>query len=130
MTVHGGFSIRSFVTAAPQLCFRNPPVLRRVLLNPGPARVDSQYKRNQAVSGFPTPFMTGDESCGQRLYHSINVLTLVSGWLTRDSAAPTQRMCDYTQVEYKCGHVRYIVKAWCERYQQTQQRCPPNVVAV
>jgi hypothetical protein len=39
-------------------------------------------------------------------------------------------MCDYTQVTYQCGHVRYIVKAWCERYRQTQQRCPPNVVAL
>src|SRR5436190_15212460 len=38
-------------------------------------------------------------------------------------------MCDYTEVEYKCGHVRYLVRAWCVIYQQTQQRCPPNVVA-
>jgi hypothetical protein len=38
-------------------------------------------------------------------------------------------MCDYTEVEYKCGHVRYLVRAWCVVYQQTQQRCPPNVVA-
>ena len=38
-------------------------------------------------------------------------------------------MCDYTKVSYQCGHVRYLVKAWCVRYQQTQQRCPPNVVA-
>ena len=36
-----------------------------------------------------------------------------------------------TQVTYQgCGHVRYIVKAWCTRYQQTHERCPPNVVAV
>lgn len=39
-------------------------------------------------------------------------------------------MCDYTQVNYKCGHVRYLVKAWCIRYQQTHERCAPNVVAV
>lgn len=38
-------------------------------------------------------------------------------------------MCDYTQVNYQCGHVRYIVKAWCVRYQQTHERCAPNVVA-
>ena len=38
-------------------------------------------------------------------------------------------MCDYTKVSYHCGHIRYLVKAWCVRYQQTQQRCPPNVVA-
>ena len=38
-------------------------------------------------------------------------------------------MCDYTQVSYSCGHIRYIVKAWCVRYQQTHKICPPNVVA-
>ncbi|EAS36227.3 uncharacterized protein CIMG_01581 [Coccidioides immitis RS] len=37
-------------------------------------------------------------------------------------------MCDYTEVEYMCGHVRYLVKAWCVEYQRTQQRCSPNVV--
>lgn len=39
-------------------------------------------------------------------------------------------MCDYTQVEYKCGHLRYTVKAWCTKYQQTHKRCPANVVAM
>ena len=37
-------------------------------------------------------------------------------------------MCDYTQVEYSCGHLRYIVKAWCTSYPETQKRCPLNVV--
>jgi hypothetical protein len=37
-------------------------------------------------------------------------------------------MCDYTQVEYSCGHLRYTVKAWCVKYQQTQKRCGPNIV--
>ena len=57
-------------------------------------------------------------------------------------------MCDYTQVEYQCGHLRYVVKsvvqeippkssltsranrAWCIKYQATQKRCPANVVAM
>ncbi|KAF2245160.1 hypothetical protein BU26DRAFT_433968 [Trematosphaeria pertusa] len=39
-------------------------------------------------------------------------------------------MCDYTQVHYKCTHLRYTVRAWCTKYQQTQKRCQPNVVAV
>jgi hypothetical protein len=39
-------------------------------------------------------------------------------------------MCDYTQVEYSCGHLRYTVKAWCIKYQQTQKRCLPNVIAM
>lgn len=39
-------------------------------------------------------------------------------------------MCDYTQVEYACGHLRYIVKAWCTTYPETQKRCPLNVVAM
>ena len=37
-------------------------------------------------------------------------------------------MCDYKQVEYACGHLRYIVKAWCTTYQETQKRCPLNVI--
>ncbi|KAK7178013.1 hypothetical protein PSPO01_15935 [Paraphaeosphaeria sporulosa] len=36
-------------------------------------------------------------------------------------------MCDYTQVYYKCSHLRYVVKAWCTEYPQTQKRCEPNV---
>ncbi|KAH8722561.1 hypothetical protein GQ44DRAFT_622284 [Phaeosphaeriaceae sp. PMI808] len=39
-------------------------------------------------------------------------------------------MCDYTQVEYKCHHLRYTVRAWCTKYQETQKRCPANVVAI
>lgn len=39
-------------------------------------------------------------------------------------------MCDYTQVEFRCGHVRYTVRAWCTTYETTHKRCPPNVVAV
>jgi hypothetical protein len=39
-------------------------------------------------------------------------------------------MCDYTQVEYKCGHLRYTVKSWCTKYQETHKRCPANVVAM
>lgn len=54
-------------------------------------------------------------------YQSIKQLTQAS--------VQNHSMCDYTKVSYQCGHVRYLVKAWCVRYQQTQQRCPPNVVA-
>lgn len=39
-------------------------------------------------------------------------------------------MCDYIQVQYKCGHLRFIVKAWCVKYQETHIRCPVNVVAL
>jgi hypothetical protein len=39
-------------------------------------------------------------------------------------------MCDYTQVEYACGHLRYTVKAWCVKYQETHKRCPANVIAM
>ncbi|KAH9217117.1 hypothetical protein DL95DRAFT_110827 [Leptodontidium sp. 2 PMI_412] len=39
-------------------------------------------------------------------------------------------MCDYTQVEYRCGHRRYTVRAWCTNYETTHRRCPPSVVAV
>ncbi|KAK8195587.1 hypothetical protein HDK77DRAFT_480081 [Phyllosticta capitalensis] len=39
-------------------------------------------------------------------------------------------MCDYTQVNYKCSHLRFTVRAWCTKYQETHRRCPANVVAV
>jgi hypothetical protein len=39
-------------------------------------------------------------------------------------------MCDYTQVEFRCGHCRYTVRAWCVTYEKTHVRCRPNVVAV
>ncbi|KAH8797824.1 hypothetical protein F5884DRAFT_147560 [Xylogone sp. PMI_703] len=39
-------------------------------------------------------------------------------------------MCDYTQIEFRCGHVRYTVRSWCTIYETTHKRCPPNVVAV
>ncbi|KAH6638509.1 hypothetical protein C7974DRAFT_391710 [Boeremia exigua] len=39
-------------------------------------------------------------------------------------------MCDFTQLEYRCSHLRYIVRAWCVTYQETHARCPLNVVAM
>lgn len=45
-------------------------------------------------------------------------------------ARPWPTMCDHTQVEYTCGHVRYLVRAWCVKYEKTHIRCPANVVAV
>ncbi|KAF2213859.1 hypothetical protein CERZMDRAFT_95889 [Cercospora zeae-maydis SCOH1-5] len=38
-------------------------------------------------------------------------------------------MCDYTKVEYACNHLRYTVRYWCRKYQDTHKRCPANVVA-
>ncbi|KAH8587189.1 hypothetical protein B0O99DRAFT_642429 [Bisporella sp. PMI_857] len=39
-------------------------------------------------------------------------------------------MCDFTQVEFNCGHARFIVRAWCQTYETTHKRCPPIVVAI
>ena len=63
-------------------------------------------------------------------------------------------MCDYTQVEYRCRHLRFVVRAWCEflmlspsnslvsasviniilftgiKYRTSHIRCLPNVVAI
>lgn len=44
--------------------------------------------------------------------------------------SPKVNMCDYTQVEFRCGHVRYTVRAWCTNYETTHKRCPPSVVAI
>ncbi|KAK1989630.1 hypothetical protein LX36DRAFT_754636, partial [Colletotrichum falcatum] len=36
-------------------------------------------------------------------------------------------MCNYTQREFRCNHVRWIVSRWCPLYARTQRRCPPHV---
>ncbi|EGE06663.1 hypothetical protein TEQG_08732 [Trichophyton equinum CBS 127.97] len=30
---------------------------------------------------------------------------------------------------FKCKHAKCIVKAWCIRYQETRQQCPPHVTS-
>lgn len=37
-------------------------------------------------------------------------------------------MCNHAEVEYKCGHPIYFVKAWCNRYQDTHIPCGPNPI--
>jgi len=39
-------------------------------------------------------------------------------------------MCEYTQVEFRCGHLRFTVRAWCSAYEQSHRRCPPSITAV
>jgi hypothetical protein len=39
-------------------------------------------------------------------------------------------MCDYTQIEFQCGHVRYTVRVWCTTYETTHRRCPLSIVAI
>lgn len=56
--------------------------------------------------------------------HSRDFLNGLSSFIT------TGGMCDYTQVHYKCSHLRYTVRAWCTKYQETHKRCPANVVAM
>lgn len=70
-------------------------------------------------------------------------------WSSGRSADRTWCRCDYTHVNYQCRHVRYVVKAWCTRYQarrvdpmpcsywssadvpgSSHVRCPPNIVAM
>ncbi|KAI0121314.1 hypothetical protein BJ170DRAFT_688070 [Xylariales sp. AK1849] len=36
-------------------------------------------------------------------------------------------MCDYTQVQYCCDHLRFRVQKWCPSYERTHKVCPPNV---
>lgn len=40
------------------------------------------------------------------------------------------KMCDHIEVNYRCGHRRYLVVAWCEVYAQTGKTCPLNVVSM
>jgi hypothetical protein len=67
---------------------------------------------------------------------SLPISLIVSQHLPLPSAqalqiGPSSRMmCDYTQVQYKCSHLRYVVRAWCTKYQETHKRCPANVVAM
>ncbi|KAH8647258.1 hypothetical protein BX600DRAFT_518532 [Xylariales sp. PMI_506] len=36
-------------------------------------------------------------------------------------------MCDYTQVQYYCDHLRFRVQRWCSSYERTHKVCPPRV---
>lgn len=37
-------------------------------------------------------------------------------------------MYDHIEVEYKCGYLVYLVKAWCTKYQDTYIPCGPNPI--
>ena len=65
---------------------------------------------------------------GQNDMCEILVAICVSIYMDGQHGVVSTAMCDYTQVEYRCGHLRYTVKSWCTRYQQTHKRCPANVV--
>lgn len=39
-------------------------------------------------------------------------------------------MCNYTQVEFRCSHIRWTVRSWCTRYETTHIRCQPSIVAI
>jgi hypothetical protein len=75
-----------------------------------PSATSSLPFRSASVSWLPTSDFAVCHSCS-------------------DQRSTTQ-MCDYTQVEYACGHQRYTVKAWCVKYQETHKRCPANVIAM
>ena len=45
-----------------------------------------------------------------------------------DANTSTTTMCDFTQIEFKCGHVRYTSCGKCEPYRSTGRRCPLRVV--
>jgi len=62
--------------------------------------------------------------------HKAKLIPTGNTWSNHESTAFSSIMCDYTKVEYCCGHLRYTVRAWCVTYQESHKRCPPNVVAV
>ena len=92
----------------------------------------------------PPGLLIGNENDTNHLERSIkplpfSLLLLISIHRPRSSSLVTFHdscfdylvsMCDYTQVEYACGHLRYTVRAWCVKYQETHKRCPANVVAM
>lgn len=55
-------------------------------------------------------------------------ITLVFYGVLRGEAFILATMCDHTQVNYKCGHHRFLVIAWCTIYARTGKICPLNVV--
>ncbi|KAG9666518.1 hypothetical protein KCV03_g10405, partial [Aureobasidium melanogenum] len=62
--------------------------------------------------------------------HTVKPIPTRDTWSNHESTAHSSIMCDYTKVQYRCDHLRYTVRAWCVRYQESHKRCPPNVVAV
>jgi hypothetical protein len=63
------------------------------------------------------------------LFYSYRLVLFRHSHTTPSSLYLNPAMCDYTQVQYKCSHLRYTVRAWCTKYQQTHVRCRVNVVA-
>ncbi|EFX01623.1 hypothetical protein CMQ_8089 [Grosmannia clavigera kw1407] len=39
-------------------------------------------------------------------------------------------MCQWTQRNYSCGHVRYVAAEWCRSYRMRKQRCSVDVTNV
>ncbi|KAK3337475.1 hypothetical protein B0T19DRAFT_74598 [Cercophora scortea] len=36
-------------------------------------------------------------------------------------------MCDFTQREYSCGHLRWLASKHCSEFKVKRKRCPPNI---
>ena len=39
-------------------------------------------------------------------------------------------MCEVTQVQFKCNHLRHTYRSWCLTYERSHKRCTPQVVAI
>jgi hypothetical protein len=55
-------------------------------------------------------------------YLSVSVLS------NRTYSSCTPSMCDHIQVNFCCGHRRYLVKAWCAIYARMGRTCPLNII--
>ncbi|KAK3396132.1 hypothetical protein B0T20DRAFT_261936 [Sordaria brevicollis] len=38
------------------------------------------------------------------------------------------RMCNYTQREYSCGHIRWLASKHCVDYKERRKKCQPTIM--
>jgi hypothetical protein len=43
---------------------------------------------------------------------------------------PIPIMCDYMQVEFRCGHVRYTVRTRCTNYERIHKHCAAKFITI
>lgn len=53
---------------------------------------------------------------------------LITGSLKHFLSQSSAAMCDHEEVIYKCGHLRYLVMAWCNKYCQIHFQCGANPI--
>ena len=116
--------------AASHAC--TPVAATGITISPGPAQPSNRVRKLRLteswtlVSGLALAFLTlgiparlipihiGDRSQLSTPFCFCRDYLAVSTTKEKKKRGRGSMMCDYTQVEYACGHLRFTVRAWCE----------------